>query len=419
MFSLTGRVIDGISFESLEGVAVSLCGDADMFVNVSNADEECAPSTPLISWTRELTAFYGNRWQCWERFVRDQVHGITWSEFCSRVVEINPVLIDDGYVFRKSKTYLLPVDVPRNRRCLSSQTDQDGLYAISGLVTAGEYELVVRLLGYNTRRELLYVSGDTKRNVALTAQKAMVVSNHPGYRELPEKARGVVDQALSMLGDDQTIFDSLSSELRRLCHGVYYLSDPNSIYYKDICCADLVTVCLHAAGLDYEWPADVVTGGSHITPHAANYYRAWPGNPRLAEVEPDTDWLPGDIIIYGNGDYRVDRVRHVNLYVGRFSGVDWSGHRIRYSSNYQVVNASIDWMAEGVERGTGIMALTLDYCVNRRCDYDWAKRVRLVELQEAYGGGPIPEPVPGQPPESGADSDAGPGSGPEPEPDSG
>ena len=422
MFSLTGRVIDKVSFELLSGVELSLCGPADMYGAVVGAEDEHAPASPVIAWTRELTGFYGNRWQCWERFVRDDVEGITWREFCGRVVEINPVLVDDGYVFHKSKTYLLPVNEQQRRLCLRTQTDDEGRYALTGLDTAGEFELAVQLPGYNTRRELLYLAHDTVGNVLLTPQRAMVVSDDPRYDQLPEKARLVVDQALLMLGDDVTVFDSLPPQLQRLCHGVYYLSDPNSIYHKDICCADLVTVCLHAAGVDYDWPADVVTGGNHITPHAANYYRAWPGNPKLLELELDADWLPGDVIIYGNGEFLADRVRHVNLYVGRYSGVDQRGRTLRYSSKFEVVNASIDWMAEGVERGTGIAALTLSYCVNRRCDYDWAKRVRVVELQEAYDltretePEPEPDPVPAPEPDPEPDTRPRPGSGLEPDP---
>ena len=385
MFSLVGRVIDSVSFAPLRKVAVSLCGAVELFANVPNTDEEGSPAAPIIAWTRQLTGFYGNRWQCWEQYVRGQVQGITWSEFCQRVLELNPVLIADGYVFRRAKTYLLPVNVPQSRLCLRTKTDSEGQYAFAGLDTPGEYELSLDLPGYNAYRELLYLSGDAEHNVALAAQEAQVVSNHTGYDQLPEKARKVIDQALSMLGDDQVVFDMLPPDLQRLCHGIYYLSDPNSIYYKDICCADLVTTCLHAAGLDYTWPADIATGGDYITPHAANYYRPWPGNPKLIELDLTSKWLPGDIVIYGNGDFATNRARHVNLYVGRFSGVDRRGRVLRYVDNHEVVNASIDWMAESTERGTGITALTLNYCINQRAGYDWCKRVRLEELERAYG----------------------------------
>jgi hypothetical protein len=384
MFVVTGRVIDAASFAPLKKVAVSLTAAASLFANVPGAQEAHPPATSVVVWTRELTDFAGNRWQCWVKHVREQVEGITWSEFCQRVLEINPMLVGDDYIFCKEKTYYLPTNSAQAVSCLRTQSDDDGNYALSGLDQAEDYELSLELPGYNAFRELLYLSQDTERNVRLHAQAGHLVSHYLKYDELPEKAHKVIDQALSMLGDDHVVFDSLPPELQRLCHGAYYLEDPNSIYYKDICCADLVTVCLRAAGLDIEWPADASTGGEHITPHAANYYRPWPGNPKLVELGLVPPWLPGDILIYGNGEYKTNRVQHVNLYVGPFSGTDRSGCVHRYSERYEVVNASIDFMQDGVERGTGVTPLTLKYCIERRCDYDWAKRVRLVELQQEY-----------------------------------
>jgi len=110
----------------------------------------------------------------------------------------------------------------------------------------------------------------------------------------------------------------------------------------------------------------------------------WPSNPKLAELDLTTEWLPGDVIVYGDGDFAINRVRHVNLYVGRFSGVDRRGRELRYGDNYEIVNPSIDWMARGVERGIGIIALTLHYCINVRCNCEWVKRVRLVQIPQAY-----------------------------------
>lgn len=384
MFTVKGRVIDADSFAPLQKVAVSLTGDGVLFTNVPDAQEAHPPATPIVVWTRELTGFSGNRWQCWTKYVRGQVEGITWSEFCQHVLEINSTLKGDDYVFCEEKTYHLPTNSAQALRCLRTQTDDDGIYALNGLDQAGDYTLGVELLGYNAVRDWLHLEEDAERNVALRAQKGHMLSNYPKYSQLPEKVRRLIDQALAMLGDDHVVFDLLPPELQRMCHGSFYLDNPNSIYYKDICCADLVTVCLCAAGLDIQWLADAVTGGEHVTPHAANYYRPWPGNPKLVELDLGPPFLPGDILIYGNGDYKTNRVQHVNLYVGPFSGADHSGVVHPYGARYEVINASIDFMQDGVERGTGVTPLTLKYCIERRCDYDWAKRVRLVELQKEY-----------------------------------
>jgi phage tail protein X len=385
VFTLVGKVIDATSFAPLKGVEVTLSGEACLFVGVPGAEDARIPNTPVVAWMRELRGFEGNRWQCWVKYVRDQVKGITWREFFRHVLECNPGLIEDGCLFQKTKTYLLPDNAPQGQRSLRTQTGDDGRYALTGMERPGEYELRMQLPGYNGYREVLRLVEDTQRNVPLAAQQSRVVSNHPQFAQLPDKVRRLVNQALSMLGDDHVVFDTLPPELQRLCHGVFYLDDPNSIYFKDICCADLVTICLQAAGLDYDWPADAVTGGDHMTPHAANYYRPWEKNSKLVELDPATPWLPGDILLYGNGDFATQRVQHVNLYVGRMSGVDRRGVVLRYGDRYEVVNASIDWMENGLERGTGIVPLTLAYCLNRRCDYQWVKRVRLVEVQNLYG----------------------------------
>jgi len=70
--------------------------------------EPSPPSPGKITWTRRLTGFYGNRWQAWEQFVKDQVPGITWQEFKDQVLVYNPHLEADGYIFRREKEYLLP-----------------------------------------------------------------------------------------------------------------------------------------------------------------------------------------------------------------------------------------------------------------------------------------------------------------------
>ncbi len=81
-----------LSAAPLRKVAVSLCAAAELFANAADSEDEYPLATPLVAWTRQLTGFYGNRWQWWERYVRDQVEGINWSEFCSRALEVNPAL---------------------------------------------------------------------------------------------------------------------------------------------------------------------------------------------------------------------------------------------------------------------------------------------------------------------------------------
>jgi hypothetical protein len=192
--------------------------------------------------------------------------------------------------------------------------------------------------------------------------------------------RRLIDQALGLLGDDPTVYDSLSAEMKRLVTGHYY-HDPNHFHHKDIVCADLVAICLKAAGVGLDWDVDVPAGTPYNTTHAANYYRPAANHPKLREVADNEAWLPGDILIYWNGQLDSVTVNHVNMYVGPFAGTDLSGNEHAAASNYTVVNASIDHLnPSGVEVGTAVRPVTQDYCITRRFGYGHVKRMRHKDL---------------------------------------
>ena len=190
-----------------------------------------------------------------------------------------------------------------------------------------------------------------------------------------------------MLGDDHEVFDLLSEEMKPLAWG--HDKPPSSMYHKDIVCADLVSVCLRAAAVNF-WPSSSVydpTGRGYTSPHAANYYR--PNPPYVDEVPDGERWRPGDVIIYGWRPETEDRVYHVNLYVGPFSGTDVSGRTHAEAQGYEVINASLDHLSdEGAELGTAVTPLTRDHCRTYRCGYNWWKRVRVSELSDAYQSRP-------------------------------
>jgi len=341
---------------------------------------ENVPRPTEITWTRRLTGFSGNRWQCWEAYVRDRVRGITWSEFMRAAVERNPTLRDDGYVFRVNKTYLLPENAPKPSYYLFTLTDRAGRYAFDELTTPGDCELVVEAAGYHPHRERLSLQADTVRDVTLIATGSKMISHWESYSTAPARVRVLIDQALNMLGDDPVVYDSLSPEMRRLATGYYY-PDPHHFHHKDIVCADLVTICLHAAGVDYRWQVTEPPGTPFHTTYAANYYRPRPDHPKLRVVADGEEWLPGDIIIYWNGNLTSRTVNHVNLYVGPFSGTDLSGNVHSPSRGYDVVNASIDHLdPNGVEVGTAIRPVTRHHCLVDRFGYQHVQRMRHVDL---------------------------------------
>lgn len=94
-----------------------------------------------IQWTRRVKGISGSRWNCYETFARGKID-ISWPEFKDAVVRYNPVLKQDGWLFKAKKEYLLPaaeesaVVLPGGRRVLTgvpyySQVDNphtDGRY---------------------------------------------------------------------------------------------------------------------------------------------------------------------------------------------------------------------------------------------------------------------------------------------------
>jgi phage tail protein X len=92
----------------LEGVIVRLIGSEEPLGDVRTA---AVRRPDAVSWDRIITGYAGHRWNCWQRFVMNQVAGITWAEFRDQVIEQNPVLVSDGYLFKASRRYRLPQQV--------------------------------------------------------------------------------------------------------------------------------------------------------------------------------------------------------------------------------------------------------------------------------------------------------------------
>ncbi|MDH4136559.1 MAG: hypothetical protein OEW09_07590, partial [Anaerolineae bacterium] len=92
----------------IESASVRLIGSEESLGDVSPASVR---RPGAVSWTRTITGFSGNRWNCWQKFVMNQVAGITWDEFKDQAVEHNSALTADGYVFKAGKSYKLPEQV--------------------------------------------------------------------------------------------------------------------------------------------------------------------------------------------------------------------------------------------------------------------------------------------------------------------
>lgn len=62
----------------------------------------------LIYWDHHITGFLGNRSQYWEAYLKDKVPGLDWLTFKDEIVNQNPILKQDGWVFKREKVYKIP-----------------------------------------------------------------------------------------------------------------------------------------------------------------------------------------------------------------------------------------------------------------------------------------------------------------------
>lgn len=356
-------------------------------------------SAPPVTWTRQLSGFAGTRWDCWTKEIQPKAPGITWEEFRDNALLYNPQLNGDGRMFKPEKTYLVPQTDTTQQAFLETETDAGGNYRFELGSTAATFELQIEVDDFAWFVLPLVVNGAITQPVQLMPQASAPValsvatfkptgigasgtvrSTRPDYASLPEKARRVIDMALFMLGDDAQVFDALPANLQKMVYGARFLNKPNDFHYKDIVCADLVSVVFTSAGFDIVW-------GGNAGPSMADYYVFNNTNPKLTEVTNPNDWLPGDVLVYGPSTTAGRTAGHVNLYVGSFAGTDRSGRTYALPENNEVVDASMDFMSQGREVGTGIHGRPLkDYCIDKKCyTYQWVKRVRLRDMAVAFG----------------------------------
>ncbi len=388
--------VQGITWEQFRDGALThnpqLSADGRLFkANQTYLLPEDSAAAPY-TWTRQLAGFAGTRWECWVAQVQNQVQGITWEQFRDGVLAYNPQLNADGRLFKADKAYLIPQNDATPRAALETTTDAQGGYTFALGAQPAVFEIQVEIDDYARFVLPLVVNGAVTQPIALTPQSSgskasptgigssgSVRSARTDYATLPEKARRVIDQALFMLGDDAQVFDALTPDLQKMAYGARFLSDPGNQHYKDLVCADLLSITFKGAGLDISW-------GGGAGPSMADYY--FPeGNSKLIEIADPNDWLPGDVLIYGPATTAGRRSGHVNLYVGPFTGTDRSGKTYNLSDGVEVVDASMDFMMNGKEVGTGVSGRTLQlYCLQKKCyTYAWVRHVRLRELAAAFG----------------------------------
>jgi hypothetical protein len=139
---------------------------------------ENAQPAPAITWTRQLTGFSVNRWQCWATYVRDQVAGIAWEDFREECLTHNPTLQDDGFIFKADKTHVLPKQQGGTIYSRATRTDDFGKFAFEDLPNSGDYDLVIQSSGCQLYQKRLNLQAETTHAVTLTP----LVSTQPTPR---------------------------------------------------------------------------------------------------------------------------------------------------------------------------------------------------------------------------------------------
>lgn len=89
--------------------ALSFANGMVLINKADNVQFNILPNEPEgVTWNLQMTGFYGNRWNLWEKYISDHVPSLSWEVFRDSVLLYNPQLEEDGYIFYPDKTYLLP-----------------------------------------------------------------------------------------------------------------------------------------------------------------------------------------------------------------------------------------------------------------------------------------------------------------------
>ena len=69
-----------------------------------------ATGEATFEWSYELKGFSGNRYDVYQQTIIKTAPHMSWQKFKDDVLIYNPQLVQDGFEFKKDKTYLLPVE---------------------------------------------------------------------------------------------------------------------------------------------------------------------------------------------------------------------------------------------------------------------------------------------------------------------
>lgn len=344
-FGIAGVVHDGGSGVRLTGATVKLVAAQ----NVLGAVGAAQPSEQPYTWSKvingsDVGVFPNNRrYDCYAAFVQNVIAANVLSDrdFYDEVLVWNPQLGGDGNRFVAGKFYFIATTEGGQQFEMTTSSDGSGHFRFDGLEQAGVYGLIAVKDGYLPTKKGLQIFPPqiADQNPPPTIELGLgltptpnppqqrIFSTEPGVAAMPQAVQRAVQQALLLItNDEKKAFDTLPPDLQKLAYGY---GKPPGISFKDLVCADLPSICYAAAlGHGPTW----LSQGNCTGSHCANYYRPIPGvndnslqaiSGRVGNLSVNDDWKPGDVIVYWPANS--NSPAHVNLYVGRFQGVDLDG----------------------------------------------------------------------------------------------
>ena len=107
-FKISGKITDSDG-NPVPHALVRFIGDLPTLGGMPGA---VVSARTAIVWRQEIDSFAGHRWNAYRKFVVGRVAGMTFADFKQQVVEHNPSLVEDDYVFQKQKRYSMPENDP-------------------------------------------------------------------------------------------------------------------------------------------------------------------------------------------------------------------------------------------------------------------------------------------------------------------
>jgi hypothetical protein len=108
----TFKVSGGITDDAGNPLAQALVRFIGSLETLGGMPGAVVSARTAVVWTQEVTGFAGHRWNAYRRFVAGRVAAIPFADFKQQVVEHNPSLLEDKYVFKTEGHYIMPQNDP-------------------------------------------------------------------------------------------------------------------------------------------------------------------------------------------------------------------------------------------------------------------------------------------------------------------